>query len=264
MIGGTISGNNAVSCGGVCIVNNSTFTMSGASIISGNIASGYDAGVGIYSGSTFTMAGGTIKGNTATMSTGGVAITGGNSVFTMNGGTISGNTASIDWAGGVFVDGTFTMNGGIIGGSTKDDGNKAKRGGGVFLGSGTFTMTNGTIQGNTAATNGGGVFVESGTFTMTGGMISKNTATNVGGGVFVSTSGSFTKTGASTITGYGNDKDNGNRVMNNNNSHAAYKEYIYYILPWSTITVVRYKNNTSGPSNNLDGSNKSNWDYSYN
>jgi hypothetical protein len=71
-------------------------------------------------------------------------------------------------------------------------------GGGVYVSGGTFTMTGGTISGNTITSSsfphGGGVYVQdtnahgtvySGTFTMTGGTISENTATSTGGGVYV-------------------------------------------------------------------------------
>jgi hypothetical protein len=91
-------------------------------------------------------------------------------------------TGGIDEAGGgVFVEsGTFTMTGGII------SGNKAGNGGGVFVESGTFTMTGGIISDNDAEGSGGGVYV-AGKFTMSGGTISRNTAEAAGadgGGVY--------------------------------------------------------------------------------
>jgi hypothetical protein len=105
-------------------------------------------------------------------------------------GTISGNSSTnIQMGGGVDVDvGTFTMTGGSISGNTAV-------GGGVRVSSsGTFTMSGGTISGNTATSGGGGVSVANGTFTMTGGTISNNTAPSSGGGVRVE-SGTFTMTG---------------------------------------------------------------------
>ena len=91
--------------------------------------------------------------------------------FIMNGGSIAGNTGS--YSGGVYVDecATFTMNNGSI---TDNVGNDY---GGVAFGSCTFTMTGGTITGNTGTY--GGVCVEgvmniSGKVTITG-----NTGGNV-------------------------------------------------------------------------------------
>ncbi|AAS12447.1 MULTISPECIES: hypothetical protein [Treponema] len=95
--------------------------------------------------------------------------------------------------GTVFADGDLTMTGGTI------TGNKADKGGGVYIAPNrSFTMKGGSIKGNTAG-NGGGVFVDFdsdyymyGTFTMSGGRIEGNTADH-GGGVF--THGSFTMSG---------------------------------------------------------------------
>ena len=60
-------------------------------------------------------------------------------------------------------------------------------------------MYGGAIAGNTATRNGG-VYVASGTFTMSGGTISKNIATTFGGGVYVGSNATFTMTGG-TIGG---------------------------------------------------------------
>jgi hypothetical protein len=70
---------------------------------------------------------------------------------------------------------------------------------------GTFTMSGGTISGNTAKggtdwSGGGGVKVESGEFIMSGGTISGNTVTGGGGGVKLEASAIFTMTGG-TIYG---------------------------------------------------------------
>jgi parallel beta-helix repeat protein len=99
-------------------------------------------------------------------------------------------------AGGVIIsnNGTFTMTGGTISGNTAT--NSLPVGGGVYVHGGTFNMKSGTISGNTAGNKGsGGVYVASGTFTMTGGTINENTATDSGGGVYVYSSGTFTMTG---------------------------------------------------------------------
>jgi len=56
-------------------------------------------------------------------------------------------------------------------------------GGGVYVGSGIFEMTGGTISGNTAE-NGGGIYVANGLATILSGIISDNTANSYGGGVY--------------------------------------------------------------------------------
>jgi hypothetical protein len=58
---------------------------------------------------------------------------------------------------------------------------------------------------DTGGHGGGGVYVETGTFTMSGGTISGNSASGgtiaFGGGVYVTNNGTFTKTGDSIIYG---------------------------------------------------------------
>jgi len=150
----------------------------------------------------------------------------------------------------VFIEGgTFRMNfGATITGNT----NIGYSGGGVYIGSGTFEMTGGTISGNTSRHTGGGVVIIDGNFIMTGGTISGNTAgdgsvsspssisssrgANRGGGVSV-WGGTFTMRGGNItgniaheagagvffrsgtfnksggiITGYNSDSNNGNVV----------------------------------------------------
>jgi TolB-like protein len=130
------------------------------------------------------------------------------------GATIS-NGASSGNGGGVYVSGgTFTMSGGTISGNTASYGGGG--GGGVFVNSGTFTMSGGTISGNTSS-YGGGVYVNSGTFTMSGGTISGNTVSGgYGGGVSVYSSGVFIKT-SGTIDGT-NSATNGGSVAYVNDS----------------------------------------------
>ena len=72
--------------------------------------------------------------------------------------------------------------------------------------------------GNTAQSQGGGVFVFGGTFAMTGGAVNNNTA-QMGGGVYVE-SGDFTKSGG-TIYGQ-NGGANANAASANGQGHAAY------------------------------------------
>jgi hypothetical protein len=209
----TVSGNTASyipptpAYGGGVYVSGGSFTMSGSAMVSGNTASSsFDAslftasasggGVSVLDGS-FTMSGNAmVSGNRASSSNpsgtskssgGGVYISSSGGSFTMSdSATVSGNTASSSYSygGGVYVSGTGA----------------------------TFTMSDGAaVSGNTASSSsdslvlygtfGGGVYVSGGSFTMSGGTISGNTVTysttagGAGGGVSVSSSSSFTKTG---------------------------------------------------------------------
>ena len=101
-------------------------------------------------------------------------------------GVISGNGASSTGGGGVYVgSGNFTMSGGTITGNGAS-GRNTNNGGGVYVSSGSFTMSGGTIINNYAGGSlssggrGGGVYVDGGRFTMTGGTICDNRAN--GGG----------------------------------------------------------------------------------
>lgn len=147
-------------------------------------------GLGVGVAGTFNMYGGKITGNTVENSDtgigGGVRVVG---TFNMYGGSITGNRASIA-GGGVYVkSGTFEMSGGTIGGTGTGDANQAQYGGGVYVSDGTFTMSGGTITGNKVSYSygdGGGVFVNyNGTFNMSDdSRITGNTAFR-GGGVYV-------------------------------------------------------------------------------
>ncbi len=184
MSGGTICYNNSgIYGGGVYFAsNNNTFEMSGG-IINNNSASN---GGGVFSPQgNFKMSGGggIIKNNNATTSGGGVNIQDGN--FEMSAGIIEGNnaTSTTGCGGGV----SFTISNGHTGNS--------------------FTMSGGTIKSNTASSNGGGVYLISGTFKMSGGTIygsdgetytppgAPNTATS-GAAIFVNNNGTASYDGA--------------------------------------------------------------------
>jgi hypothetical protein len=204
---GEIKNNKAEDGAGVRMLSGA-FTLSGGTI-TGNTAADNGGGVYITMLGTFTMTGGTISGNTATKNGGGVYLMpiSQEEVTAIKGGTITNNKA--ENGGGVYVNGgEFRMSGGSFSGNTVTgngggiyitnglvgsgvftlaDGNitnnKAKNGGGVLFNGEKFTMTGGTISGNTATGGGGGVFENRGEFTMSGGAISGNTATEHGGGI---------------------------------------------------------------------------------
>jgi hypothetical protein len=117
--------------------------------------------------------------------------------FILKSGRVTGNTVVKGSGGGVRFNssGTFTMSGGMI------NENTAVSGGGVWGENGTFTMEGGMILGNSASSNGGGVAaLYECAFTMKGGEISNNSAGEGGGGVAVRGNSVFTMEGG-TIAG---------------------------------------------------------------
>lgn len=226
---GTFSNNNASGNGGG-IISNGTVTMNGGSI-TGNY-SGWDGG-GVNSRATFNFNGGAIQNNTAYWLGGNIHvqaidnINNKQSVFTVTSkNPISGGKAEGSGGGGVCVYGTGTKlilndgtsvkdntaptGGGINGNATIEmhnatiSGNKAtsNNGGGIELfsdqyGTGSFKMTSGTIENNTATCEGGGFHGPN--FIMTGGTIQKNNAGTVAGGVLVNGAGACSMSGG-TIT----------------------------------------------------------------
>ena len=120
---------------------------------------------------------------------------------TVGGGKITGGNNSDDYSGGVYVEsGSFTMNDGSI---TGNSAGYSSYGGGVYVkgfydSTITFIMNSGTISDNFAS-YGAGVYVASmGSFTLSGGTISGNRGGVAGGGVFVD--GTFTMNNG-TISG---------------------------------------------------------------
>lgn len=108
---------------------------------------------------TFTMYGGIITGGNVTGNSGGGVFVGKKNTFTMYGGTITGNSAGSP-GGGVVVYGAFNMYGGTV------TGNFAREGGGGVAAYGAFTMSGGAITDNTCSGsyNGGGVYVKNDTW----------------------------------------------------------------------------------------------------
>ena len=145
---------------------------------------------------------------------------------------------------------SFTLCDCSTGGVLTGGSDSARNGGGVYVaGGGTFTMTGGSIAGNTAAA-GGRVYVdEGGTFTMAGGSINNNKATSGGGGGVMVNLGTFTLSGGS-ITGnatndetygsgggvclYGTFYLSGDSIIQNN-TKAGSTDNLY--LGWQTINI---------------------------
>jgi hypothetical protein len=161
------------------ITDTLTISGPGASVISISGANNYRV-VNIASGTAVTITGVTIRDGLAD---GGGGIYSAGTLVLSDTDVVS-NTATGGWpngGGGVYVySGTATLSGGQISGNT------AKEGGGVFVleRSATLSMSGGQILSNTANW-GGGVFVVDGRATLSGGQILSNTAQEQGGGVYV-------------------------------------------------------------------------------
>lgn len=165
--------------GGVCNCDSDAkFVMNGGEISGNYIKSWYSSpayGGGVYNNSKFEFTGGTITGNK--LEAGSVNVFGGgvyndqSGNFTMSSGTISNNTTKTNGAsggGGVYINrSTFTMNSGEISGNqaltyTASASPNACDGGGIYFDSGTignFTLSGGTITGNTTKGKGAGICI---------------------------------------------------------------------------------------------------------
>lgn len=121
--------------------------------------------------------------------------------FTMNGGVMQNNqavkTAEYGYGGGAvyMAKGNFTMNGGEI------KNNATVLCGGAFYmehGSASFTMTNGTISGNSAK-YGGGIYANGNSIKLSGGSITGNTASQWGGAALIAPDSDLDISGSITI-----------------------------------------------------------------
>lgn len=192
MEGGTLGGETAEEANTATVHGGAIYLAAGEVTVSGGTVSKNSAsqnGGAIYlANGTVTVSGGTIKNNSAANDGGAVYV--GSGSFTMSNGTLMGNTATAN-GGAAYVAGDFTMTNGTIGGTEDGTANTAgKDGGAVYVNSGTFAMSNGTVSGNIAEQNGGGIAVNNGKIIMSGGAVSGNEAkTGDGGGMYVSSVG---------------------------------------------------------------------------
>ncbi|MCL1809624.1 MAG: hypothetical protein FWG42_07675 [Clostridiales bacterium] len=177
------NGQNVISIPGVA-----KLTIDGIVVTHASGANG--GGASISSGGILVMESGGISGNNNRFSGGGVQVTGG--TLFMYGGMISDNTAG-SFGGGVYVgnNGTLTLVGGEISGNTATGlgPSGGGSGGGVYINSGLFTMTGGSVADNKTPGGGGGVYnTVNGAFLLAGGEISGNTGSSGG----VRNDGAFT------------------------------------------------------------------------
>ncbi len=212
MEGGIISGNCAYGHkldstfdvdsfgGGVCVLNEGSFTMSGDSAIQGGNYSKISGG-GVYiKDSNFMMTGGTISENSTENSGGGVYVYNG-TTFTMTNGTISKNHSGVSGGGICIQDTQFTMTNSTI------SENEAKMGGGIYAVTSEVVMQDSSISENKAKNSGGGVLIGntsefeiSGNSIITGNKVTDGGHGSGGGGVMVGSQSTFTIKDTSKIT----------------------------------------------------------------
>jgi hypothetical protein len=169
---GGITGNRALSGGGVYVDNSEFDVMAGS--ISSNTASGGTVVRSDFEKNTIGAA--SIQGG------GGVYVNGEDSILWLANGEISNNTTAGS-GGGVLINGSaipdnpntntmpqnFMMSGGSMNGNISTGGVWPHGGGGVFVAKGVFDMLSGHIMTNKSTRQGGGVFVWSrGLFVMDG------------------------------------------------------------------------------------------------
>ncbi len=213
MYSGSLTENEALFGGGVCVESNGAFNMYGGEI-TGNTAELSGAGVDVMDGGEFNLHNGTISDNilTAGGEGAGAGVYNGGT-FNMYNGKISNNTLAreddnrYDTNGaGVYnsMRSTFNMYGGeishnavLLAGVMGEFILPELSGGGGVYNFGTFNMSGGLISYNSALGygSGGGVYNASegngsdkhcAVFNMSGGEISNNTALGYGGGIYSS------------------------------------------------------------------------------
>ncbi len=127
-----------------------------------------------------------------------------NGTLTLDRGTTLQNAMNSGNGGAISATGTVA----IIG--TEDvylRNNQAANGGLLYYsGTGTVTVSDGSVTGNTAAQNGGAIYAVGGTITLSGGTFSGNTATGNGGAVYgenavIELSGSTVTANAASVSG---------------------------------------------------------------
>ncbi|MFP3043577.1 fibronectin type III domain-containing protein [Treponema primitia] len=205
-----VSNNTASKGGGVYVVGytgEGVFNLTdSASVSENNAAQG--GGVYVAEGS-FIISGGKIEKNIASGDGGGIYVSSYSQSFSITGAIdISENTAAGN-GGGIYSEKSFTLTDGVI------SGNNAFKGGGVYINQSgaTFAMTGSAkVSGNNTAQFGGGVYIESGTFAMSDSAeVSENKAIKsdssygvLGGGVYVygkTSPTSFTMSGSAKVSG---------------------------------------------------------------
>ncbi|MDL2294161.1 hypothetical protein LJC60_05970, partial [Ruminococcaceae bacterium OttesenSCG-928-D13] len=196
--GGAITGNEASASGGGIYLDKAA-TLAGLSVESNKAANGG----GIYLNKDATLTSVTVTGNEATANGGGIYANSSLSLPLASGVTVTDNEAAAKGGGIYSAAGLLELKSGTIDSSTAP--NRAVDGGGIYvagagIGAG-FSMTGGTVAGNTATNDGGGVYLAGGTQSLTGGSIQGNRADADGGGLYSAATSGTLALGGVTIGG---------------------------------------------------------------
>lgn len=232
---GEITNNQSVGDGGGVCVHYANFTMNGG-IISANKANVMGGGIAGWSASRYILIinKGIIRNNSAGYNGGGIGYWG---KIEMKDGEISNNSSNYS-GGGIQCNNIIINSGSVLNNIAKEDGggiiigmygtsstinnciisgNKAKRGGGIFLSVfknnnneiNSITLQNITISKNSVTFLGGGIYLTSGNICrIQSGIITENTANAFGGGVYLEENCQFTNSSANifaNIAEEGND-----------------------------------------------------------
>ena len=144
-----------------------------------------DLNAGNGDGGAIAVLGATLALTESLVSTNAAALSGGGlyclqCTLSVDGGAVANNTAQR--GGGIAQFGAAST---VAVDNTEVKANQAlaDNGGGLLINAGNATLNNGSINGNTAASDGGGVFNQ-GTLTLDGAAVAGNTATHFGGGLY--------------------------------------------------------------------------------
>ena len=186
--GGKSDGN----AGGICVYG--TLNLEGGTI-TGNSCSGNGGGIYVKGG-TVNMTGGAIEFN-QTKKYGGGIFSCEHGTVQISAGDLKGNTAGID-GGGIHLNNTAAdiKNANLLS-------NSAKKGGGLFVTSGSScTLTDSAINSNTSSERGGGIAVQGkSTLDMNNCTLSSNTSASEGGNICTAEGSTFTMNGGTVEKG---------------------------------------------------------------
>jgi predicted outer membrane repeat protein len=200
----TVSGNTAEFGGG--IGNTGFLTLIDSTVSDNTALTPQQEGLGGGIGNTgfLTLIDSAVSDNTAHKSGGGIGSSG---FVQVENSTVSGNIGHQRGGGIDSSSGTVTLVDSTVSGNTAGFGVFQGFGAGIGESGGTVTLTRSTVSGNTAVTGGGGISF-TGTVTLTNSTVSGNTAGSVGGGgIFNAVQTAVLTLTSSTVSG--NTADNG-------------------------------------------------------
>ncbi len=223
--------------------------------VENNTATQNGAGIYLRSGSVMTFTGGSISNNSSTLDGGAIYTRGSGDSFTITGSTtITGNSGRVGGAIYTWLSNGFSITDAII-----DNNDSTSHGGAIYWTSatGVYTLTNTSIDDNTAASgSGGGLYMDTSstaTITLTNVTVDNNTVSNTssydGGGIYVngtnitlnitggSISGNSARGGGGIYSIDGVDTVIIGASINNNNATTGYGGGIYSSTSGASLTI---------------------------